>query len=226
MTSPTHSPAPRALPAGRFAIVVAAALVFVLILLAVTAAWPPLRAVDDRLAEAARDAGETHRWWIPLWQGVSTLIAPLTFRVIAAIALVVVWLVPRLRRLRLPVTVAAGTVILGGLLPVAIKALVDRPRPEAALVAAAQSSFPSAHAFGITVAALCAIGLARRGLPRRATSIAAGVLVVLVCGARVCLAVHYLSDVIAGAALGVVWVGVASVAARAFLSAGAGERAR
>ncbi|GAA1648561.1 phosphatase PAP2 family protein [Microbacterium flavum] len=228
---PSRASANRAGTTLRRSLVPAVAfLAFLGVLALVEAGWAPLRALNDSVALSAHATGRAvgWEWWTPVWQAVSLAGAPTVFRVLAAAALLIVWVAPspRLRSARGAVTGAALAVLAGGLLPVAIKALVGRPRPEAALVAAAQSSFPSAHAFGITVAALCAIGLARRGQPRVMTSIAAGVLVLVVCGARVCLAVHYLSDVVAGAALGVVWVGVASVAGHAVLSAGAGGRAR
>ena len=96
-----------------------------------------------------------------------------------------------------------------------VKAVVSRPRPPEALVAAAQSSFPSAHAFAAVVGAgVVVLTVADRGR-RRAVVIAitmtACALALAVCVARVALAVHYVSDVVAGAALGGVWVAASAL---------------
>ena len=69
-----------------------------------------------------------------------------------------------------------------------------------------------AIAFGITTAALVVmVALVGRVSVAawRATGGVAGALVVLMCVARVALAVHYVSDVTAGVCLAVVWVLVA-----------------
>jgi undecaprenyl-diphosphatase len=91
-----------------------------------------------------------------------------------------------------------------------LKALVDRVRPQFADGGAAYESlaFPSGHASG--AATLVTVGLVLMwpvlGVPARRAWLAVGVaLVVLVGLTRVWLGVHWLSDVLAGAALGVGW---------------------
>ena len=150
-----------------------------------------------------------------MWTTVSAVFGPLAFRIAAVVALV--WMLVRRRRgasraEASTLSFASATVLLGGIVPVAVKAVVDRPRPEAALVDALHSSFPSAHAFGITTAALVVmVALVGRVSVAawRATGGVAGALVVLMCVARVALAAHYVSDVTAGVCLAVVWVLVA-----------------
>lgn len=192
--------------------VVSAAL-FTVLLVAVTVEWAPLRSLDVAVSWWGADAGLAHPWWIPLWRMISFVLGPGVFRGVAVAALF--WVLVRRRRGRrsprgADVAVAAVAVLVGGLVPVAVKAVVDRPRPTGALVDALQSSFPSSHAFAVTAAAGFAIALAASGSERvrRLVAVAAVAAVVLVCTARVALAVHYLSDVVAGASLGVVWATV------------------
>lgn len=110
----------------------------------------------------------------------------------------------------------AANVALVEVLNRAVKALFARPRPGWALVALGDYSFPSGHTMNIVAFGglfLWAVWLAgARGLPRRrqlparlastALLLAALALVPL---SRVCLGVHYASDVIAGACLGALW---------------------
>lgn len=218
---------------SAFAGIVLTAALFAVVLVAVVAHWPLLRALDLGTAREAAGVGRSLPWWVPLWQTVSWACSPWTFRVLAIGALVVVWTVRRPTALshRGAVSKRALIVLVGGALPLVVKAAVDRPRPAEALVVAAQSSFPSAHAFGAAVAALCVVSLVR-GRAAYAAAVAASVVVLLVPAARVCLAVHYVSDVTAGVLLGIVWFGVASFALgarerRGFsASDGARERSR
>jgi undecaprenyl-diphosphatase len=89
---------------------------------------------------------------------------------------------------------------------VEIKDIVDRPRPEAGLVAATGSSFPSGHATHSVLYVWLAVMIVLRlrpGMARGAAVVAAGIaLTVLVGLSRVYLNVHYLSDVNGGWALG------------------------
>ncbi|WP_447588379.1 phosphatase PAP2 family protein [Microbacterium lacticum] len=194
--------------------VVAAAL-FCLVAVAVVTGWPPLAEIDRAGAAWGERNGGAQSWWVPVWTTVSAVFGPLAFRIAAVVALV--WMLVRRRRgaSRAEASTlffASATVLLGGIVPVAVKAVVDRPRPEAALVDALHSSFPSAHAFGITTAALVVmVALVGRVSVAawRATGGVAGALVVLMCVARVALAAHYVSDVTAGVCLAVVWVLVA-----------------
>jgi membrane protein DedA with SNARE-associated domain/membrane-associated phospholipid phosphatase len=87
-----------------------------------------------------------------------------------------------------------------------LKTAVDRPRPEGGLVDTAGSSFPSVHAayatFYVWLAVTIVVRL-RPGMARGALVIMMGIgLTALVGLSRVCLGVHYMSDVNAGWALG------------------------
>jgi membrane-associated phospholipid phosphatase len=98
----------------------------------------------------------------------------------------------------------------GMLLNAGLKQLFQRPRPllEDPLVILMTLSFPSGHAAASTVfyGAVCALAFGRwPGAPARALAVAlAGVMVLLVIFSRVYLGAHYLSDVVAGVAVGTV----------------------
>ena len=83
------------------------------------------------------------------------------------------------------------------------KALVDRPRPVNGLVHAAGASFPSGHA---VTAAVTAFGIALvftlPGRARLTGYVIAGIYAVAMCWSRTELGVHWLTDVVAGAAFG------------------------
>lgn len=99
--------------------------------------------------------------------------------------------------------------VLAPLLSTLLKALVDRPRPPGGLVHPVGSSYPSGHATdaGTTAVALVLLFTAA-GRGRRPWWIAAGLGIAVMAWSRTYLQVHWLSDVVAGAALG---IGVAFV---------------
>jgi membrane protein DedA with SNARE-associated domain/membrane-associated phospholipid phosphatase len=104
-----------------------------------------------------------------------------------------------------------SAVIVGGLgLDDAVKAIVDRPRPEVgALVEVTGSAFPSGHA--TAAAAMCAalaFALTRKTTWRRAVVIWSGAsaVVALVGLSRVYLGVHWPTDVLGGFVMGGGWV--------------------
>ncbi len=88
-----------------------------------------------------------------------------------------------------------------------VKAAVDRPRPEGALVGYSGSSFPSGHAAHSVLYVWLAVTIVLRlrpGMARGAAVVAAGIALTALVGlSRVYLGVHYLSDVSGGWALGV-----------------------
>lgn len=98
------------------------------------------------------------------------------------------------------------------LLNVGMKNAFLRPRPrlEEPLVQIATYSFPSGHAVASTVfyGLLCGLVFAHwRAAPARiAAVIVAVTMVLLVCFSRVYLGAHYPGDVIAGAAMGLLWL--------------------
>ena len=94
----------------------------------------------------------------------------------------------------------------------AVKLAFHRERPTFSGLSAALTtySFPSGHALGTTILygliALYLISKARKWTARALIVAVAAFLVFLVASSRVYLGVHYLSDVVAGAAEGVAWL--------------------
>lgn len=108
--------------------------------------------------------------------------------------------------------VVAGT----GVLTTTVKELADRARPALNPIAETLGpSFPSGHSsWSAAFLAATALILSRQRGPRvraRLAGVAVG-LAVMVAATRVLLAVHWLSDVVAGLALGWAWFTVCAVA--------------
>ena len=103
-----------------------------------------------------------------------------------------------------------------GLLTTAIKHLADRVRPTLNPIAETLGpSFPSGHSSWSAAFFAAAALLLGRGRGRNARAAIAGVaagLALTVAGSRVLLGVHWLSDVIAGLALGSAWFAICAVA--------------
>ena len=144
--------------------------------------------------------------WLGGWVGVAVIVA-----------VVVVWLA---RRGAVEVGVLLIVVALGGqLISNVAKAGYDRPRPTAGspIELPSSSSFPSGHAMtGIAVFGLLRLLLAREvsSTRARAAAIAGGLaLGALICASRVALNVHYLTDVLGGATLGLAWLAACLLAA-------------
>jgi membrane-associated phospholipid phosphatase len=133
------------------------------------------------------------------------------------------WVVPFL------LMIVAGN----GILTTTIKHLADRVRPTLNPIAETLGpSFPSGHSSWSAAFFAAAALLLSRGRGRAARAVIAGVaagLAVTVAGSRVLLGVHWLSDVIAGLALGSAWFAICAVAFGGRLlrfGAAAGEASR
>ena len=103
----------------------------------------------------------------------------------------------------------SGGIVLNGVLKLGF----NRPRPSLFVPAVhtVSSSFPSGHAMSAAIVystvAYLAARLHRRRWARWLIMIAALLLIVLISASRLYLGVHYPSDVIAGAAIGLAWAG-------------------
>jgi undecaprenyl-diphosphatase len=110
------------------------------------------------------------------------------------------------------------TTTLGGLLNLQLKGFFARARPELAeaLRDAHGYSFPSGHAMGSAVCFGALSYLALRTIPRwryRAMAIAfSSTMILSIAASRIYLGVHWISDVGAGIAAGLIWVIAATVA--------------
>jgi undecaprenyl-diphosphatase len=186
---------------------------FLVLLLVVQRAWPPLLRLDRGVAGHLHALALRHHWLVTALERVSTVFGPMVFRVAAS--LVAVWLLVR-HRTRLACW-ALATTWGAALLGVVLKDAVRRARPSFvdAVASAPGRSFPSGHALGSLVGCgvLLLIGVPLMSRPLRwLSSVAAGLVVLAVGFARVGLGVHYLSDVLAGWILGLGWL-AATVAA-------------
>jgi undecaprenyl-diphosphatase len=117
---------------------------------------------------------------------------------VAALALLAV------KRRWVQLTAFALAIVTSELLIGPVKALYERPRPPASVVATHGFSFPSGHA---VAGAVTAVGLVLVLLPpgsrRWAWEVRAAVYASLMALSRTYLGVHWLSDVVAGGLLGV-----------------------
>lgn len=135
-----------------------------------------------------------------------------TLKLLAVTAVIAAWRAWRGDRaaLRLLPVVPAGM-----LLNVGLKNLMQRPRPllHEPLVHLTTYSFPSGHAVASTVfyGAICALVFthARSRALKLLAAVAGAVMVLLVTFSRVYLGAHYLSDVIAGVAVGSICLALA-----------------
>ncbi len=169
----------------------------------VAAGGGPLIRADEATVVAADMASARHPSLVVVVRLVTDAGSPLSIDLLTAV--VAAFLLVR-RRVRAAIYIAAVRGLELGV-ETLVKVTVDRPRPSVpTLLATAQGmSFPSGHTAG--TAALCASllllfrpALAARG---QALALAAGAVVVAVVAAsRVLLGVHYPSDVVGGALLG------------------------
>lgn len=184
-----------------------AAVPFGLLLFFVQDQWPPLERVDYGARDALHRVALDHTAFAAVMKALSAVgSAPVYLVLFTGIG---VWLVWR-RRPRLAAFVAVtelGSAALNEL----VKAAVHRARPVVAdpIAHAAGLSFPSGHAQSAVASCSVLLLLFWSGLDpvRRRIAVAAAVVFVLGVGlSRIALSVHYVSDVLAGYALGVAWV--------------------
>jgi membrane-associated phospholipid phosphatase len=156
-----------------------------------------------------------HRGQLALWKDVSNVGGPSTWRVLAALAVVILWV----RGRRRPAIVVAAAMVAAAVLSSATKVLVGRPRPTVplALDHAGGKSFPSGHALNSFVAIGLLVALAwpvvGRGW-RAFLTVLAIVIVGAIGFSRLILGVHYPTDVLGGWAIGLALVLIALAAAR------------
>jgi undecaprenyl-diphosphatase len=151
-------------------------------------AFTAVRHIDDSMVVDAAKAIS--------WLGRFVVLAPV---VLAACVVMV-----RARH-SIEAAVLATGCVLTTLTVQAAKAAIDRPRPVNPLVDTSHSSFPSGHAANAIAWIALAVALARAvpGLSGRAAVLVVGITLAAVIGlSRVVLRAHYLTDVLAGWALG------------------------
>jgi undecaprenyl-diphosphatase len=186
---------------------------FGLLLFFVQDRWPPLERVDHGARDALHRVALDHTAFAEVMKALSAVgSAPVYFVLFTGIAIWLVW-----RRRPRPAAFVVVTNLGGAVLNVLVKAAVDRARPVVAdpIAHASGLSFPSGHAQSAVVSCSVLLLLFWSGLDpvRRRIAVAAAVVFALGVGlSRIALSVHYVSDVLAGYALGVAWVLVMTAA--------------
>ncbi|MGM1063707.1 phosphatase PAP2 family protein [Saccharothrix sp. Mg75] len=206
---------PGVLVAERFAasLVVAAlggtgfALVFLLV------RWSPAGGVDQLVADWATRVVAADDGVVGVLEALTRLGDTSTLMFVGGLG--VLWLLVRGRR-REAVYVAV-TALGAGVLGVAVKEAVGRLRPlvEVVVASAPGPSFPSGHALGSLTTygvLLLVFGSVRRVRVVAGPVVVAAVVVVGV--TRVALGVHFVTDVLAGWLLGLLWLGLTAEAFR------------
>jgi len=180
---------------------------FGLLLFLVEDKWPPLLRVDDGARDGLHAFALQHRGFVVTMETLTTI--GRWWMYLPVFVVVVGWLLWR-RLTRLAVFVAV-TVGVSPAINDLVKWAVHRARPVLSNPIAHENgaSFPSGHAQAAVVgyAVLLLVFLpALRGAWRR-VAVAVAVSMVLGIGlSRVALGAHYVSDVLAGYALGAAWV--------------------
>ena len=181
---------------------------FVILLVLVKTSFAPLSDFDESIAlqlhaHAVADPGYT------TFLSIGTeVFGPWTWRVLVILTGIWLWYrgAPRLG------IWAVATITFGGLLNLAVKAAVDRARPDLPdpVASAPGASFPSGHAMGaalgVCILVLILLPSLKSWAARIIAWLVAGAITVFVAYSRVALGVHWVSDVVAGVALGIVVV--------------------
>jgi membrane-associated phospholipid phosphatase len=167
--------------------------------------WGWLHFFDWSLLNVSHDVAVKHPVWVRFWEAVSVALGPFPLRLLDT-AVAVAALVRRNVRAAL-LLLACG--LLNGFVTAAAKGLANRPRPSTMLVAISQTSFPSGHALETTASllALLAVALPMMSATKGRVALTVSALILVLVGiSRVALNVHYPSDVLAGWALGYLYV--------------------
>jgi membrane-associated phospholipid phosphatase len=182
-----------------------ATVVYALMWLGYRQDWVWLHWIDWSLLNGSHDVAVKHPTWLRFWEAVTNVLGPVPLRLLDTVAAVVALLRRNVRVALL--LVACGP--LNGLVTQAAKGLANRPRPSTVLVPISQTSFPSGHALETMTGWLALLAfvvpMMSPTLSRLAMAVSALILM-LVGFSRVALNVHYPSDVLAGWALGYLYV--------------------
>lgn len=184
--------------AGRLALVFVALGALLLAAVAYSSTLSVVQEVDDAWRSLMIDLRVSPLVWVAkvlAFVGSPWINWPLR---VAALALLAV------KRRWVQLTAFALAIVTSELLIGPVKALYERPRPPASVVATHGFSFPSGHA---VAGAVTAVGLVLVLLPpgprRWAWEVRAAIYASLMALSRTYLGVHWLSDVLAGGLLGV-----------------------
>ena len=185
---------------------------FAFLLVQVTSGGPVTELDTDIAHEVREEVLES-----PILEPISTVISFLGSPPVLYLAAVVAAMYFYRRGSTRVAVFLVTTNLLGGALNTLLKVIVDRPRPDPAtrIGEAMGYSFPSGHTVAATVGYGSLVLAFMPLVPRRWRPFLVGAYftaVVLVAASRMGLVVHYFSDVLAGAIVGLAWLSM-SVAA-------------
>jgi undecaprenyl-diphosphatase len=172
-------------------------------------------ALDRAVAAALNGLVAPHPSVVALLRGVTRIGDTMTGVVV--LSTLALYLLARERRRLVAFVLVTGVGALA--LGTTVKALVGRVRPivEAPVATAPGASFPSGHTLTttVTVGVLLLVLLPTAPVRARRALIGCGAMVIAVVAfTRIALGVHFLSDVVGGAALGIGWLAVTAAAFR------------
>ena len=198
---------------GPLIAVTAAALIFVILLIAVRVQWAPLESADHGAAAHLNSLVAGHPAVVTVVKAVTWLGSDGVLWTVIGVAAVIAAIRRRWGLVIYLLVTGAGALILDPIL----KSLVGRLRPVVAhpIAFGNGDSFPSGHSLGSIVcygAVLLAFLPVARGRWRRVFIAVIAALVVCIGVSRTLLGVHYLSDVLGAWAIGIVWLGVTALA--------------
>jgi undecaprenyl-diphosphatase len=200
------------------------AVVFTLLLIVVRLRWAPLESADRTSAVDLNNLVAPHRALVSALNVVSVLGSTAALSILIGVAVIFLAIRRRWRVAMYLLVAGAGALVLNPVL----KSLVGRLRPILAhpIAHGTGNSFPSGHALGSMVcygAILLVFMPAARGRWRTVLKVVVVAIIVGVGISRLLLGVHYVSDVLGGWAVGVIWLGITAFAFELTRSA-AGQR--
>jgi undecaprenyl-diphosphatase len=187
-----------------FAVLGGLAVPFLLLLLLVSDKWAPLATADQGARDSLHTFALGQPWFVAVMRTFSDSGSSLAWQIVTLIVTLILLVRRHWRLAAFTVVTIAGS----SLVNTAVKAMVNRDRP---LVDQPFVSFPSGHSQAAVVGYGVLLLLLLPALSRTWRRIAVVVAVLMVIGigfSRVALAAHFVSDVLAGFALGAVWLGL------------------
>jgi undecaprenyl-diphosphatase len=195
-------------------VVIAATLVFTVLLIAVRLRWSPLETADHDAAARLNSLVAGHPALVTVIKAITWLGSNGVLWTVLGVSTAVMAVRRRWKLACYLLVTGAGALVLDPIL----KSLVGRLRPVVAhpIAHGTGNSFPSGHSLGSIVCygavLLAFLPDARPGWPRTALRYGIGVLIAAIGISRILLGVHYLSDVVGAWALGLTWLGVTVLA--------------